>query len=194
VPAGQEVTLQPSLTLVLAQNLHHPAVGGEVVVVRVDLGGVAAAGHLQHILPAIGVVLVGAEEAKVPAIQVPLVGVPARRQGPGLGLAVADDASDDQVGVVEGGAVGVGQGIAELTPLVDRAGRLGGDVAGDSTGEAELCKQPLHPLLVLADIGVNLAVGALEADIGDQPRSPVPRAGDVDHGQVVLLDDPLRWT
>ena len=36
-----------------------------------------------------------------------LVRVPARGQRPGLGLAVADDAGDEQVGVVERGAVGV---------------------------------------------------------------------------------------
>ncbi len=33
-----------------------------------------------------------------------------------LGLAVADDASDDPIGVIERGAEGVGQRIAELAP------------------------------------------------------------------------------
>src|SRR5262249_49747576 len=50
-----------------------------------------------------------------------LVRVPAGREGAGLGLAVADDARDDQVRVVEGGAVRVRQRVAELTALVDRA-------------------------------------------------------------------------
>ncbi len=36
-----------------------------------------------------------------------LVRVPARRERAGLGLTVADDAGDDQVGVVERGAEGV---------------------------------------------------------------------------------------
>ena len=39
-----------------------------------------------------------------------LVAVPARGQRAGLGLAVADDAGDDQVGVVERGAEGVARG------------------------------------------------------------------------------------
>ena len=60
------------------------------------------------------------------------------RQRAGLGLAVADDAGDDQVRVVEGRAVGVRQRVAELAALVDRAGRLGRDVAGDAAGEREL--------------------------------------------------------
>ena len=77
-----------------------------------------------------------------------LVGVPARRQRPGLRLAVADDAGDDQVGVVEGGPVGVRQGVAELAALVDRAGRLRRDVAGDAARERELREEALHALLI----------------------------------------------
>src|SRR3954453_9410136 len=50
-------------------------------------------------------------------------------------------AEAEQVGVVERGAEGVAQGVAELAPLVDRAGGFGGDVAGDAAGEAELLEQ-----------------------------------------------------
>ena len=121
-----------------------------------------------------------------------LVAVPAGGERPGLRLAVADDAGDDQVGVVEGGPVGVGQGVAELAALVDGARRLRGDVAGDAAGEAELLEQPLHPLRVLADVRVDLAVGPLEVGVGDQRRAAVARADDVDHVQVVPLDDPVE--
>jgi len=48
-----------------------------------------------------------------------LVGVPARRERPGLRLAVADDAGDDQVRVVEGGPVGMRYRISELAALVN---------------------------------------------------------------------------
>ena len=41
--------------------------------------------------------------------------------GPGLGLAVADHAGDEQVGVVERRAEGVDERVAELAALVDRA-------------------------------------------------------------------------
>src|ERR1700722_12774879 len=37
MPTGQEVTLQPSLAEVLAQNFHHPAVAGQVLVSRKHL-------------------------------------------------------------------------------------------------------------------------------------------------------------
>ena len=61
--------------------------------------------------------------------------MPAGGQRPGLRLAVAHDAGHDQVGVVEGRAVGVRQGVAQFTAFVDRAGRFRGDVAGDAAGE-----------------------------------------------------------
>ena len=60
--------------------------------------------------------------------------MPAGRERPRLGLAVADDAGDEQVGVVEGGAERVGERVAELTALVDRPRRLGSGVARDPSG------------------------------------------------------------
>ena len=61
-----------------------------------------------------------------------LVAVPARGQRAGLGLAVADDAGDDQIGVVERGPEGVAEAVAQLAPFVDRARRLRRDVAGNA--------------------------------------------------------------
>ena len=118
--------------------------------------------------------------------------MPAGGERAGLRLAVADDAGDDQVGVVERGAVGVAQRVAELAAFVDAAGRLRGDVAGDAAGEAELLEQPLHPLRVLADVRIDLAVGAFEVGVGDQRRPAVPGADDVDHVQVIALDDAIE--
>ena len=45
--------------------------------------------------------------------------MPAGRQGAGLRFPVADHTGDDQVGVVEGRAIGMDQGIAELAALMD---------------------------------------------------------------------------
>ncbi|HEV7137710.1 MAG TPA: hypothetical protein VGN43_13820, partial [Steroidobacteraceae bacterium] len=49
-----------------------------------------------------------------------LVRVPAGGERPGLGLAVADHAGDQQIRVVEGSAEGVRQRIPELAALVNR--------------------------------------------------------------------------
>jgi hypothetical protein len=121
-----------------------------------------------------------------------LVRVPTRGQRAGFGLAVADRAADEQVGVVERGAVGVNERVAQLAALVDRAGRLGRDVAGDAAGEGELAKQPSHSLLVVADMRVDLGVGALQVDVGDDARAAVAGARDVDGVQVARADDAVH--
>ena len=76
--------------------------------------------------------------------------MPARRQRPRLGLAVADDAADDEIGVVEGRAIGMGQRVAELAAFVDGAGRLGRGMARDAAGKRELAEQPAHAVAVPA--------------------------------------------
>ena len=120
------------------------------------------------------------------------VGMPARRQRSGLRLAVADDAGDDQIGVVEGRSVGVRDGIAEFAAFVNRAGRLRRDVARNAARERELGEEPLHALFVGRDVRIDLAVGPLEIGVRDQARPAMPGAGDVDHVEVVLLDQPVQ--
>ena len=105
-----------------------------------------------------------------------LVGMPGGGEGSGLGLAVSDHAGDDQVGVVEGHAVGVGQAVAELTALVDGAGRLGGHVAADVAGEGELLEELLQALGVLALVRIDLGIGPLEIGGTEDARGAVARA------------------
>ena len=121
-----------------------------------------------------------------------LVAVPPRRQRAGFGLAVADDAGHDQLGVVEGGAEGVRERVAELAALVDRAGRLGRRMAGDAAGKRELAEEVADPFLVSADMRVELGVGALEPGVCDDGRAAVAGAGDVDRVEVALLDRAVQ--
>ena len=118
--------------------------------------------------------------------------MPARRERPGLCLAVADDAGDEQVRVVESGAERVGERVAELASFVDRAGRLGRDVARDPAGERELPEEAPHALLVLRYLGVDLGVRPLEVRVGHEPGAAVAGPRDVDHAQVALLDRPVE--
>ena len=121
-----------------------------------------------------------------------LVGVPRRRQRTGLGLAVAHHAGDDQVRVVQGRAVGVGDRVAQLTALVDGTRGLGGHVAGDAAGKGELLEQQPHPRLVPGHVGIDLAVGPFQPGVGHEPRAAVARAGDVDDVEVPLADDAVE--
>ena len=121
-----------------------------------------------------------------------LVRVPARRQRPGLGLAVADYAADEQVGVVVGGTVCVRERVPQLAALVDRAGRLGRGVARNPTRERELAEELAQPVLARADVRVELGVRALEVRVRDDPRPAVPRPGDVDRVQLPGADRAVQ--
>ena len=118
--------------------------------------------------------------------------MPARRQRPGLRLAVADHAGDRQIRVVEGRSEGVRQRVAELAALVDRPGRLGRGVARDAARERELAEEPLQPALVAADLRVELAVGALEVGVGHDAGPAVTGAGHVQHVEVARDDEPVE--
>ena len=121
-----------------------------------------------------------------------LGGMPGGGQRPGLGLAVADDAGHDQVRIVERGAERVAQRVAQFPAFVDRSRSRRRHMAGNTAGKRELGEQLLHPGLVLTHVGIDLAVGALEVGVGDQGRTAVAGAGDVEHVQVVLRDDPVE--
>src|SRR5262249_12896343 len=84
------------------------------------------------------------------------VGMPARRQRSSFRFAVADDAGNDQIGVVERRSVGVRDGIAELAAFVYRTWRLRRRVARDAAGERELGEQALHALFVARNVRINL--------------------------------------
>jgi len=109
-----------------------------------------------------------------------------------LRLAISDDAGDDELGIVEHGPERVAERIAQLAALVDRARALRRCVAGNTSGKRELKKKLLQPDLVLADDGIDLAVRSLQIRVGHDGRTAMTGAGDVDHVEVVFLDDPIE--
>ncbi|CAO0833288.1 hypothetical protein SMICM17S_00684 [Streptomyces microflavus] len=121
-----------------------------------------------------------------------LVGVPGRGERSGLRLAVADHTGHQQTGVVEGGAVGVGEGVAEFAAFVDGAGRLRGDMAGHPAGEGELFEEHTHALGGAGHIaGIGLGVAALQPGVGEDGRAAV--AGpDAEGLDPPVLDDPVE--
>ena len=109
-----------------------------------------------------------------------------------LGFAVADHARHDQVGVVERGAEGVHERVAELAAFVDRPRCRRAHVARDAARRRELTEEARHAVFVLCDVRVDLGVGALEVHVRDERRSPMARARDVDHVRVALADQPVE--
>ena len=120
------------------------------------------------------------------------VGLPGGGQGAGFRFAVADDACDDQPRIVERGAEGMAQRITEFAALVNGSRRRRRHMARNAAGKRELLEKPFHTGFVLADVGINLAVAPLKIGVGDQGRTAMAGAGDVDHIEIVLSDRPVQ--
>src|SRR5580692_8236335 len=84
------------------------------------------------------------------------------------------------------------QRVAQLPALVDRTGALGRGMAWYPARKGELSEEPAEPLLVPADVGVDLAVRALKVGVSHDSRSAVPGSGNIDHVEVILRDDPVK--
>ena len=115
-----------------------------------------------------------------------LVGMPARRKRSRLRFAITDDGGHNEVGIVEGRAVGMRKRVAELAAFVDGAGRLRRHMARNPAWKRELGEEPLHALHVLRDSWIDFAVRAFEIGVGDQPRPAMSGTGDVDHIEIVV--------
>jgi hypothetical protein len=134
--------------------------------------------------------------------------VPAGRQRPCFCLAVTDDTARARSRV---------RRLRESTPehafgaAFDNpdllVASLGGGVTGDAAGERELAEKLTQPVLVPADVRVELAVSPLQVGVwvgiwnaakrqclflrGDR-RSAVTGAGDVDRAQLARADGPVQ--
>ena len=111
---------------------------------------------------------------------------------PGLRLPVTNHAGDDEIGVVERHAVGVGETVTQLAAFVDGAGGFRSDVATDMAGEGELFEEFLHPFGVLALVRIDLGIGAFEICRPQHPGRAVARPGHENHVEVVLYDHPVE--
>src|SRR5450755_4582157 len=100
-----------------------------------------------------------------------LVGMPRGGKRSCLGLAVADHASHHELGIVEYRAECMTQRVTEFTALVNRSRTFRRSVARNPTGKRELSKQPLQAGFVLTDLGIDLAVRALQIGTADDRRT-----------------------
>ena len=118
--------------------------------------------------------------------------MPARRQRPGFGFSIAHHRADDEIRVIERRAVGMGQRVPELSPLVNRSGNLGRDVAGDAARKGKLAKEPSHAAGVERDIRADLAVGPFQPGVGEERGASVTRTDDIDRVQIPPADRAIH--
>src|SRR5207237_6272220 len=94
-----------------------------------------------------------------------LVGVPRAGGRPGLRLAVADDACDDQVGVVERGAERRRQRVAELAALVDGPRHDRSEVAREASGRGEAADQADEPFAIAGELGPYVLRASIDPEV-----------------------------
>jgi len=121
-----------------------------------------------------------------------LVGVPGRRQRPGLGLAVADNAGDDQIGIVERRAIGMHQRVTELAALVDRPRRLRRRVARDAAGEGKLPEKFSQSVHIARNVRIDLAVAAFQISVRNHARAAMTGTADIEHAEILRPDDAVE--
>jgi hypothetical protein len=66
-------------------------------------------------------------------------------------------------------------------------GHSGETWLGMPPGKRKLPEQLLQARFVPTDVGIHLAVRALQIGVADQGRPAMARSGDIDHVEVVLL-------
>jgi len=75
---------------------------------------------------------------------------------------------------------------------VDGAGRLGGRVAAHAARKRELSEQLLHAFRIARQVGIELGVAAFEPRVCHERRASVAGPGDVDHVEVMPVDDAIE--
>ena len=75
---------------------------------------------------------------------------------------------------------------------MDRAGTLWRHMASNPAGKRELPEKFFHPLLVLRNMRVYLAVCALQVRVCNKCRAPVARPRNVYHVEAVLFDNSVQ--
>src|SRR5712671_677849 len=84
------------------------------------------------------------------------------------------------------------EGVTQFASLMNGARGFGGDVARDAAGEAKLLEQSLQAALVPGNVRIYLSIGALQVSIGYDSRAAMPRAGEVQHVQILFADHAVE--
>lgn len=109
-----------------------------------------------------------------------------------LGFAVPDDASGNQLRIVEHRAIGMGQGITEFAPFMDGARRFRPRVTGNAIGPGELPKQLAQAIAIALYVRKSLGIRTFKISARHQTRPAMAWAGDQYHVQIILADEPIE--
>src|ERR1700735_225208 len=109
----------------------------------------------------------------------------------GFGLAIADNASHDQVRIVEGCSEGVDQRVAEFASLMHRVRCMRSAMTGDTARRGKRAEEKTHAVNVLSNLRMNLGVSSFKIRTSVQRGSSVAGARDVDNVCIRVADQAV---
>src|SRR5437588_11635695 len=104
---------------------------------------------------------------------------------------IPDDSYNNQIRIVEGSPEGMGKDVPQLASFVNGAWSGNTDMAGDSSRGRELAKQVAHPLTILRDLWIHFRVGSFEVHVREDRRSTVSWPSEIDHIEIMFLDESI---
>src|SRR5512135_228537 len=113
-------------------------------------------------------------------------------KGAGLGLAVADHAGSNKIGIVKDSPERMGERIPEFSSFIDGPGRLRGSMTRNAAGERELLEELLHALGIPGYVGIKFAVRTFQICVGYHAGTSMTGAADEYDIEVMSLDHAVK--
>src|ERR1017187_4973115 len=109
-----------------------------------------------------------------------------------FGLAIPDNAGDNQIWIVEGRAECMDQRVSKLSAFVHGIWDVRPAMAGHSARCGELAEHEPQAVFIARDLRVNFGVCAFKIGAGIERRASVSRTRYIDDVRIMLFDEPIQ--
>ena len=118
--------------------------------------------------------------------------LPASFERASLRFAVANNAGDYQIGIVERRAESVNQRVAKFAALVHRVRDVRTAMAGHAARRRELAEHKPQAVFIAGDLRMDLGIGAFEIRTGIKRRATMSGTGNVNDVGIMLFDEAIQ--
>ncbi len=118
--------------------------------------------------------------------------MPGRCQGACFRLAIAHHYRHQQIGIIEGRAVSMGNAVAQFAAFMNGSRCFRCTVAADTAGERKFLEELQHAFFIFTLVGVNFRVSAFQIDRGQHARRAMAGARHENGIKTVLVDEPVH--
>ena len=121
-----------------------------------------------------------------------IIGMPGSSQRTGFGFAIANDAGHQQVGVVEGGSIGMGEAIAQFAPLLNLTGCAGYEVTRQTEGPRKRPDQVAYTRHARLVLRVEFTQSTFQKQVGKVGGCAVTRPRHQQNAGIGILHKPVQ--